>query len=76
MIAKVEGGSVGPRFEMIEKIARGLDLDPAQLFTDQLPVRGLERKALTDLVAELSRLSDSELRWVSDIVRAALKPRR
>jgi transcriptional regulator with XRE-family HTH domain len=43
MVAKIETGKSGARFPVIERIADALDVDPAELFTTQLPP-GLFRK--------------------------------
>jgi transcriptional regulator with XRE-family HTH domain len=75
-IAKVETGATGASFDTIEKLANVLRVDPAQLFTPELQGQPFKRKAMTDLVAELGKLSDSELRWVTDLIRTALKPKQ
>ena len=76
LIAKLETAQCAPSFASVEKLATVLSIDPAQLFTDQIGGKPFERRALTDLVAELAKLSEADLLWVTDIVRVALKTRR
>lgn len=76
MIARIETGTTGARFGSIEKIAAALEVDPAELFTADLPKSSLRRKALTDVTAKLAGLSDDDLAWVGGVLDAALKRRR
>lgn len=73
MIAKVEGGSTGARFSVIEKIASALEIDAAELFTTELPRGRLRRKELLDITSRLAPLSDDELAWIRGVIEAALK---
>lgn len=75
MVAKLESGAASPSFNSLERLANALQVDVAELFTHELPGRPHQRKALTALVAELSGLSDEELRWVRDLVKTARKGR-
>jgi transcriptional regulator with XRE-family HTH domain len=75
MINRVERGVTAPRFPNIEKLASALEVDPAELFTPDLATGAGERRALTDVVARLSGLSDRDLRWVDRLLDAALMPR-
>ncbi|PTD15858.1 XRE family transcriptional regulator [Sphingomonas fennica] len=75
MISKIEGGSSGARFAVISQIANALEVDPAELFTPNLPAGQLQRAALTDIVSRLGSLSDSELRWLNGVIEAALRPK-
>src|SRR3546814_20311849 len=50
MISKSEGGSSGARFAVISQIANALEVDPAELFTPNLPAGQLQRATLTDIV--------------------------
>lgn len=73
MISRIETGGTGIRFSTIEKLAKALDVDPAELFTVNT-IHGRDmRRLLVDLTATLSSLSDRELVWVSDLLRCALK---
>ena len=76
MIAKLETGATGPSFDSIERLAKALRIDPAQLFTHELGGLPYDRRAFTDFVAEIAKLPEPDLRWAAEIVRAALKPRR
>ena len=75
MISKIEGGSSGARFGVIVQIANALEVDPAELFTPNLPSGQLQRAPLTDIVSRLGSLSDSELRWLNGVIEAALRPK-
>lgn len=75
MINKIERGVSSPRFPNIEKLAAALEVDPAELFSPDLPKGAAQRRQLTDLVARLSILSDRDLAWVDRLLDAALKPR-
>jgi len=75
MISKIEGGSSGARFGVIGQIAEALGVDPAELFTPNLPSGQLQRATLTDMTSRLGSLSDSELRWLNGLIEAALRPR-
>lgn len=75
MISKIEGGSSGARFGVIAQIANALEVDPAELFTPNLPAGQLQRAALTDITSRLSGLDDKELRWLGHVIEAALQPK-
>lgn len=76
MVTKIEGGSSGARFRVIEQLSGALGVDPAELFTSELPEGQLKRSNLTNVTARLASLTDDDLRWLEEIVDAALKPRR
>ena len=76
MIARVEVGSTGVSFATIEKLAEALQVDPAELFTAELPGGSFQRKPLTDLTAKLATLRTDDVLWIGKIVDAALAPRR
>jgi transcriptional regulator with XRE-family HTH domain len=75
MIGRIEMGATGARFPSIERIARALDIDPAELFTGELPAGALDRTALNAIVTRLSGLSDRDLEWIDGLLDAALKTR-
>lgn len=75
MISKIEGGSSGARFAVISQIANALEVDPAELFTPNLPAGQLQRATLTDIVSRLGSLSDGDLRWLNGVIEAALRPK-
>lgn len=76
MVAKIEGGSSGARFRVIEQLSHALGIDPAELFTSELPDGQLKRVALTNVTARLASLNDSDLQWLENVIEATLKPRR
>lgn len=77
MIAKIEAGTTGARFPAIERLAAALGVDPAELFSPQpwSPSSPFKRKPLADMVTRLAALSDDEIKWVSSLLDAALKPK-
>jgi transcriptional regulator with XRE-family HTH domain len=75
MVAKLETGVAAPSFASIERLSEALKIDPAELFTFELGGKPYDRRALTDIAADLSRLSDAELRWIGGVIKAALEPR-
>lgn len=75
MINRIERGVSGARFPNIEKLAEALEVDPAELFTPDLPQGANQRRALTDLVSRLSGLPDRDIEWIDRLLDAALKAR-
>ena len=75
MVSKIEAGASGARFGVITKLAEALGIDPAELFTPDLPGGQLQRSTLTEISSRLASLSDGELRWLKGILEAALNPR-
>ena len=74
-INRVERGVAGVKFSSIDRLAAALKVDPAELFTPDLPQGALRRRELSNLTARLSALSDSDLVWVNTLLDAALKSR-
>ncbi|TGS82742.1 XRE family transcriptional regulator [Mesorhizobium sp. M3A.F.Ca.ET.174.01.1.1] len=72
-ISKIEVGATGARFPMIERIAEALQVDPAELFSPEIPTGALRRGPLVELTTRLAGLSANELRWISGVVEAALR---
>lgn len=72
MIARIEAGKTGVRFPSIEKLSRALKIDPAALFTHEVEGRGGLYAAFC---ARVAKLSDDDLRWLSGVMDAAIKPR-
>lgn len=75
MVSKIEIGATGARFPVIERLAAALEVDPAELFTTEIPQGALNRGPLQELTTELAVLSVNDLRWISGVVRAALRNR-
>ncbi len=76
MIARVETGGSGVRFPNLQRLATALQIDPAELFSSDIPRGALRREPLTNLTARLAGLSDADLAWVTDLIDVALKTRR
>jgi transcriptional regulator with XRE-family HTH domain len=75
MVAKIETGKSGARFPVIERIAAVLEIDPAELFTTQLPTGAFRNGAFAALSLRLASLSEGNLHWIGRIVDAVLSPR-
>ncbi|BCM16745.1 helix-turn-helix domain-containing protein [Mesorhizobium sp. J8] len=72
-VSKIEIGATGARFPMIEKIAAALEVDPAELFSPEIPSGALRRGPLLEVTTRLAGLSEDELRWISGVLEAALR---
>jgi len=75
MVSKIEGGNSGARFGVVAQLAEALGVDPAELFTPDLPAGQLQRSTLTEISTRLASLGDGELQWVKGLVDAALRPK-
>lgn len=75
MVSRIEAGSTGVRFATITKLADAMGIDPAELFTPNLPSGELERAKLTEIMSRLARLSDSDLDWLDNVLAVVLKHR-
>lgn len=74
-IGRIEIGRRGVSFGTLEKLASALQVDPAELFTSELPSGALVTST-GDLTAKLAGLRAEEIAWISRIIDAALEPRR
>jgi len=72
MISKIESGSSGARFPSIERLAAAVEVDPAEVFTSDIPTGAIKRGAFGEICAQLSDLSESDLEWVRDLIDTAL----
>ncbi|HVW56945.1 MAG TPA: helix-turn-helix transcriptional regulator [Rhizobiaceae bacterium] len=72
MISKIETGATGARFPVIERLAEALGVDPAELFTIEIPGGAINRGPLIDLTTQLAGLSPGDLHWITGVVEAAL----
>lgn len=75
MIARIESGATGVRFITISKLATALGVDPAELFSAEMPAGSLDRSHLNDIVARLAVLPDKDLTWVEALLDVALRRR-
>jgi transcriptional regulator with XRE-family HTH domain len=72
MISKIEVGATGARFPSIERLAQAVQVDPAELFTSELPKGSMNRGAFGEISAKLSSLPESDLVWISALLDVAL----
>ena len=72
MISKIEVGATGARFPSIERLAQAVQVDPAELFTSELPNGSMNRGAFGEISAKLSSLPESDLVWISALLDVAL----
>jgi hypothetical protein len=56
MISKIEVGATGARFPSIERLAQAVDVDPAELFTSNIPGGSMSQGAFGEISAKLSPL--------------------
>lgn len=75
MVNRIERGVAAARFPNITRLAQALEVDPAELFSPDVPSGAAKSRALTNLVSRLSALPDRDLEWVDRLLDAALKPR-
>lgn len=75
MISRIEAGATGARFTTIDKLAGAFAVDPAELFSPNIPGSALERPKLTAIMSRLAALSDKDLDWLSSVLDAVLKHR-
>ncbi len=75
MVTKIETGASGARFPVIERIATALEVDPAELFTTDIPSGAIKRGAFQEISTRLAGLSGADLAWMAGIVDAALDPK-
>lgn len=72
-ISKIEVGATGARFPMIERIASALQVDPAELFSAEVPSGALKRAKLNEITISLAALPDKDLQWIGDLLNVALR---
>jgi hypothetical protein len=71
MISKIEVGATGARFPSIERLAQAVQVDPAELFTSDLPKGSMKRGAFGEISAKLSSLPETDLVWISALLDVA-----
>jgi transcriptional regulator with XRE-family HTH domain len=75
MVGKIEKGVSGARFPVIERLAEALNIDPAELFTTELPAGTIRRGVYGDVSLHLAGLSESELKRVLRVLEAITGPK-
>jgi len=76
MIARIEAGGTGASFKTIQGLSNALGVSAAALFDDIVGFADNDYPDLQILRSRLAKLSQSDVRWISGIVDAALTPRR
>jgi len=76
MISKMESGASGASFAMIERLSDALSIDPAELFTPDLPGSHFQRSAYGRITRQLTGLDEEELVWLEAVISAALRTSR
>lgn len=76
MVTKIETGTSGARFPVIERLAVALDVDPAELFTAELSSQMRRNPALSALNVQLAGLDENELLWIKGLIEAALNQKK
>lgn len=72
MISKIEVGATGARFPSIERLAQAVQVDPAELFTSDLPSGAMNRGAFGEISAKLTSLPEADLAWINALIDVAL----
>jgi transcriptional regulator with XRE-family HTH domain len=72
MISKIEVGATGVRFPSIERLAKALGVDPAELFTNDIPAGSMRSGAFGEISAKLANLPEADLVWVNALLDIAL----
>ena len=75
MISKIESGSTGARFRAIQSLADALEVDPAELFSTEIPSGAFSRTSFQSVCSRLVGLSEHDLLWVQDLLEIVLRPR-
>lgn len=75
MVSRIEAGATGARFNTIDKLATAMKVDPAEFFSPDIPGTALSRPKLTAIIARIARLSDDDLDWLDEVLKAVLKHR-
>jgi transcriptional regulator with XRE-family HTH domain len=73
MLSKLEVGATGARFPSIERLALAVQVDPAELFTSELPKGSMNRGAFGEISAKLSSLPETDLVWISALLDVVLR---
>jgi transcriptional regulator with XRE-family HTH domain len=73
-IAKIEIGATGARFPVIQRLSKALDVDPAELFSTEVPGGVLNRGIFGQISMRLAQLNESQLLWAKNLLEAALPP--
>lgn len=73
MIAKLEIGATGASLGTVQLLAGALAIDPAELFTTEIPRAALYKAELSELSARLARLTPEEFAGVKGVIEAALR---
>lgn len=76
MVTKIETGTSGARFPVIERLAQALNVDPAELFTTELPSHIRSNPVLTEVKVQLAGLNDKDLLWIKGLIDAALNQKK
>lgn len=72
MISKIEVGATGARFPSIERLASAVSVDPAELFTNQIPTGVMGSGAFGKISSRLATLPEADLVWVDRLLDVAL----
>lgn len=72
MISKIEVGATGARFSSVERLAKAVQVDPAELFTSDIPNGSMSLGVFGKISAKLSILSESDLAWINALIDVAL----
>ena len=66
-------GESGTRFPGVERIAKALRVDPADLFRADAKAINETKSTMADINGMLAGLSEPDLLWVSELIEVALR---
>jgi transcriptional regulator with XRE-family HTH domain len=72
MVVKIENGASGARFPVTERIAKALEIDPAELFTTEIPDGAIRRGTFGEVSVRLAGLSELELKMALRVLDAII----
>ncbi|MEP6342230.1 MAG: helix-turn-helix transcriptional regulator [Maricaulaceae bacterium] len=73
MIGKMERGTAGASFKTIERLCGVFDVPPNSFFPAQGLSHSDEKSVLGDMLVQLSKLNEAELKWAQRLLNEALK---
>ncbi len=73
MITRIEAGGTGVRFPNLVKLSNALRVDPAELFSAELPSGHLAKGPFKELLPQLANMPEKDIQRAVDVIKAMLK---
>jgi len=74
-IREIERGATGASFDMIEKLAETLGVDPSEFFTTNVVNDQVKSKTIHEITALLVRQKESELLRIKQVIETLVRPK-